>query len=149
MRIRYSSFLVVVGLSVALAGCAQHGGGYSTANRVDTAKVLDVQQVASDASWGPGAIIGGVAGVATGQGHSTESKLIRGAVGALAGGVVNRAVTSGRTEYQVLVQTTTGQQYRMAHGSGDLRVGDCVQVQHSGNTAKLYRTSQTQCNLIQ
>lgn len=143
------SLSVLVG-ALTLGGCAQgigYGGGYQQPTRIDFAKVLSVQQVATGGSWGYGAAIGGTAGVLTGGGHSTESKLVRGALGALAGAAVNKAVTSGQEDTQVVVQLSNGSRMNVKHSSRDLTYGDCVQVEtRYGGDIRLYRASPTQCN---
>ncbi|WOF81429.1 hypothetical protein P5704_026395 (plasmid) [Pseudomonas sp. FeN3W] len=130
-----------------LSGCVQGGGAYQQPTRIDTGRIISVQQVTNNGGWGAGAAIGGAAGVLTGGGHSTESKLIRGALGALAGAAVQKGLTTGGQDTYVTVQTRYGQAYNVKHSSRDLVPGDCVQVETRYNgDIRLYRTSNTQCN---
>lgn len=141
--------LCVLGALVAaatLSGCVS-ADRYQQPTRLEVARVVDIQKVTTSGSWVPGAAIGGVAGVLTGSGHSTESKLIRGGLGALAGAAINKALTTGGTQNQLVVQTRYGQMYQVMHDQSDLYPGDCVQVQtRYDGQMKLYRTSSTQCN---
>ncbi|MBD8089195.1 hypothetical protein IFT48_04310 [Pseudomonas fluorescens] len=83
----------------------------------------------------------------TGGGHSTESKVIRTGIGALAGAAVNKALTSGQTETQLVVQNRYGQMFQVVHDQSDMYPGDCVQIQtRYDGQMKIYRTSPTQCN---
>ncbi len=134
--------------ALLLTGCATGGnyGAYQQPTRIETARVVNVQQVATGGSWGYGAAIGGVAGVLTGGGHSNESKLIRGALGALAGAAINKGLTAGAQDNMVMVQTRTGLTLNVRHDSRDLAPGDCVQVETRYNgDVRLFRTSATQC----
>lgn len=135
--------------TLMLAGCAAGGnyGAYQQPTRIETARVINVQQVATGGSWGYGAAIGGAAGVLTGGGHSNESKLVRGALGALAGAAINKAFTAGAQDNMVMVQTRTGMTLNVNHDSRDLVPGDCVQVETRYNgDIRLFRTSATQCS---
>lgn len=147
--------LSVLAVALTLGGCAQGGGynGYSNSyqepTRIEYGRVMNTQQVSTGgaSTWGYGAAAGGAAGLLSGRGHSTESKVIRGALGALAGAAVNKAVTSGSTTNQVLIQTRHGGQFNVRHGSNDLAYGDCVQIEtRNGGNVRLYRASPTQCN---
>lgn len=121
--------------------------GYTTPTRLESARVIDVQTSKAGGSWAPGAVIGGGLGVLSGGGHSTESKVIRAAGGALIGAAVNKAITSGQTVTQVMVQTSRGQTMQVAHNYSDLIPGDCVMLEtRRDGDVQLQRTSATQCN---
>lgn len=127
-----------------LGGCAS--GGYSEPTRMEAARVLDVHQVASNGSWAPGAAIGGVAGVLTGSGHSTESKVIRGAGGALIGAAINKVLTTGNTHTSLVLETGRGQMMQVDHDASDLVPGDCVVINtRTDGNVSIQRTSATQC----
>ncbi|WP_274643912.1 hypothetical protein [Pseudomonas serbica] len=132
--------------TMAISGCAGNSG-YNEATRMETARVLDVQQVASNGSWMPGAAIGGVAGVLTGGGHSTESKLYRGAGGALIGAAINKVLTTGNLHTSLVLESSRGQMIQVDHDANDLRPGDCVVINtRSNGNVSIQRTSQTQCS---
>jgi outer membrane lipoprotein SlyB len=133
-------------LSLLLAGCVS-STGYSAPTRLEAARVVDVQHTTSSGSWGTGAAVGGGIGVLTGLGHSTESKVIRGAGGALIGAVVQKALTTGNQQVSIIVRTERGQTLQVAHGYNDLIPGDCVMVEsrQDGNV-KLARAGSSQCN---
>lgn len=143
---RKISGMSMVALAMLLGGCA-YQGGYQQPTRLEVGRVLDVQQVRTSGSWVPGAAIGGVAGVLTGAGHSTESKVIRAGVGALAGAAINKALTTGNTRTQLVIQNRLGQVIQVAHAKNDMIPGDCVQIQTRYNgDVQIFRTSATQCN---
>lgn len=130
--------------ALVLGGCVS--GSYNEPTRIETARVLDVHQVASNGSWAPGAAIGGVAGVLTGGGHSTESKIIRGAGGALVGAAINKVLTTGNLHTSLVLETGRGQMMQVEHDANDLAPGDCVVIntRRDGNVS-IQRTSATQC----
>jgi len=135
--------------ALLLTGCVSGGnyGSYQQPTRIETARVVNIQQVATGGRWGYGAAIGGAAGVLSGGGHSTESKLVRGALGALAGAAINKAFTAGAQDNMVMVQDRTGLTLNVKHDSRDLVPGDCVQVETRFNgDVRLFRTSATQCS---
>lgn len=139
----YASFTL---MSLALAGCAG-SNDFSAPIRIQTARVVDVQSYASSGSWGTGAVIGGGVGVLTGIGHSTESKIMRGAGGSLIGAAINKAFTTGSQEARLVVQTAQGETLEMANDHNDLVPGDCVNLERRQNgDVKVTRTSTTQCN---
>lgn len=143
---KFSLLGVSVVVAAMLAGCASQGR-YQQPTRLEVGRVIDVQQVRTNGSWLPGAAIGGVAGVLSGSGHSTESKVIRGGVGALAGAAINKALTTGNTETHLIIQNRLGQVIQVAHSQNDMIPGDCVQIQsrYDGDV-RVFRTSSTQCN---
>lgn len=144
---RKFSLLCVMAVAASLAGCAAPGQSYQQPTRLDVGRIVDVQQIATNGSWGTGAAIGGVAGALTGGGHSTESKIIRAGVGALAGAAINKALTTGQTETQLVVQNRSGHMLQVVHDQSDMYPGDCVQIQtRYDGQIKIYRTSPTQCN---
>lgn len=144
MRQRF--LLLALASSIALSGCASNSG-YVEPTRAETARVLDVHQVASNGSWVPGAAIGGVAGVLTGSGHSTESKLYRGAGGALIGAAINKVLTTGNLHTSLVLENTRSEIIQVDHDATDLRPGDCVVIntRYDGKVS-IQRTSPTQCS---
>ncbi|AXH59518.1 hypothetical protein [Pseudomonas amygdali] len=144
---RKTSLLCALALAASITGCAAPGTSYQQPTRLDVGRIVDVQKVATNGSWGTGAAIGGVAGLLTGGGHSTESKVIRAGVGALAGAAINKALTTGQMETQLVVQNRYGQMFQVIHDHSDMYPGDCVQIQtRYDGQMKIYRTSPTQCN---
>lgn len=144
---RKISLLCALAMAASLTGCAAPGNSYQQPTKLDVGRIVDVQKVTTNGSWGTGAAIGGVAGLLTGGGHSTESKVIRAGVGALAGAAVNKALTTGQTETQLVVQNRYGQMFQVVHDQSDMYPGDCVQIQtRYDGQMKIYRTSPTQCN---
>jgi len=75
-----------------------------------------------------GALVGGLAGVASGSGQSSSNRALRGLGGAAVGrGVAGAAGRSTGFEYTVLIGGSRTMQ--MVTEKGGLRVGDCVSVE--------------------
>jgi hypothetical protein len=133
-------------VSLLLSGCASNGG-FTTPTRIQTARVVDIHRGTTEGSWAPGAAIGGGVGVLTGIGHSTESKVIRGAGGALIGAALNKAFTTGNPQTELVVETARGETLQIQHSYNDLVPGDCVNLEtRQDGDVQVTRTSTTQCN---
>lgn len=143
MRRLYATALA---MSLLMSGCTSYSG-YQLAILVETGRVIDVQHETSSGQWAPGAMVGGGVGLITGQGHSTESKVIRTSGGALIGAAINKALTNGEQNTFLLVQKPGGQILRIPHTHQDLIPGDCITMESRGSgSVKVFRTSHTQCN---
>ncbi len=142
---KHSYVAIAAAMSLMIAGCSS--GGYQQAIEIETVKIIDVQRYQTEGSAGPGAAVGLAAGIISGRGHSTESKVIRGLGGALVGGAVSKSLTSGHVEARLILQNRQGQRYVLPKQSLDLRPGDCMTMHTNryGGT-RVYRTSPTECN---
>lgn len=97
---------------------------------VSYGRITAVQQVSieSGGAQATGAVVGGLAGLASGSGQSSSNRALRTLGGAAVGGRVGSA--AGRStgfEYTVLVGGT--RTIQMVTEKAGLRVGDCVSVE--------------------
>jgi outer membrane lipoprotein SlyB len=100
------NFLLMLGMSVVIAGCASSKGGdvYSRDEArqvqsvqmgvVEGARPIRIEGTKSDIGAGAGTVAGGIAGSSAGQGKGSAIGAI---VGAVAGGVVGAAMEEGLT----------------------------------------------------
>ena len=103
---------------------------YAQATTVSYGRITAVRQVElrNQDSQAAGALIGGLAGLATGSGQSSSNRALRGIGGAAIGGRVGAAAGSSTGfEYTVLVGGTNT--IRIVTEQAGLRVGDCVSVE--------------------
>lgn len=115
--------------SVVVLGAAVTGGAFAQSTSVNYGRITDVRQVdlRNNSAQATGALIGGLAGVATGSGQSSSNRALRGVGGAAVGRNVGRAAGSTTGfEYTVLVGNQTT---RIVTENAGLRVGDCVSVE--------------------
>lgn len=119
-----------------LACVALLGAGFvatevmAQASQVNYGLITAVRQVELNnrSAQNTGAVVGGLAGLATGSGQSNSNRALRTLGGAAVGGMVGGA--AGRStafEYTVLIGDTNT--IRMVTEKAGLRVGDCVSVE--------------------
>lgn len=116
--------------SVVLLGAAiATGAAFAQSTTVSYGRITEVRKVdlRDQSAANRGALIGGLAGVATGSGQSSSNRALRGVGGAAVGRSVGRAAsTSTGFEYTVLMGNQTT---RIITENAGLRVGDCVSVE--------------------
>lgn len=122
-------------LAVALAGVVLLGGvaasteAYAQNTTVNYGRITAVRQVdmRNTSARNTGAVVGGLAGVATGSGQSGSNRALRGIGGAAVGRRVGAAAGSSTGfEYTVLIGN---QSIRIVTENSGLRVRDCVSVE--------------------
>jgi outer membrane lipoprotein SlyB len=120
----------VASVWVALLGLAGFAGDAVAQSRVSYGRITAVRQVElqnPDAS-AAGALVGGLAGLATGSGQSRSNRALRTLGGATVGGrVAGAAGSSTGFEYTVLINGTNT--IRIVTEKAGLRVRDCVSVE--------------------
>ncbi len=116
--------------SIVLLGAAvATGEAFAQSTSVNYGRITEVRQVdlRDQSAANRGALIGGMAGVATGSGQSSSNRALRGVGGAAVGRSVGRAAGSTTGfEYTVLMGTQTT---RIVTENAGLRVGDCVSLE--------------------
>ena len=137
--------LVLLGL---VAGCAT-----ATAQRRGESATITIgiveraQQVQMDAQAGRGALLGGAAGWALARNQSSS----RQAVAAAAGdglGAASRNRRHGGTGMQYTVRTSAGSAVTVVTDQTGVRVGDCVSVEQTGDTANIRRVDHALCQPV-
>jgi outer membrane lipoprotein SlyB len=121
-------------IAVAAFGCAVASSNlHAQSTTVSYGRITAVSQVEirNQDSQAAGALIGGLAGLATGSGQSGSNRALRGLGGAAIGGRVGAAAGSSTGfEYTVLIDGS--RTIRMVTEQAGLRVGDCVSVERGG-----------------
>ena len=142
MNIKDLGGLVV---AAALAGCAQAPPSVGEAEvRYGRVTRIDAVQIESDAHLGLGAVIGSVAGGVLGhQIGGGTGKDVATVAGALAGGVAGAQVqknTEKRPGQHIIVEVGNGVAVGITQPADpNLRVGDKVRIDGSGNDARVVR----------
>lgn len=134
--------------ALLLTGCAS-GPTAPHVQHYVSAIVTDVTSEYKPSGYKTGAAVGAGAGLLTGRGHGTESKVIRSAGGALIGAALQKGLTSGTTTYKVQVLTSRGDVFAFKHNDEHIKIGDCVKYDMNNPRAKLFHTSMNDCNFKQ
>lgn len=126
MSIRWSIFTSVVLLGVTVfAADAVAQSSMINYGRITAVRQVDLQ---NQGAQNTGALIGGLAGVATGSGQSRSNRALRGLGGAAVGSRVGAAAGSSTGfQYTILIGGTNTIQ--IVTEKAGLRVGDCVSVE--------------------
>ncbi len=143
----WTTALVVCGMLVGVAFPAFSQGakraGASATIRVG--EVVSVRQVKlKDDSVAKGALLGGVIGLATTSGKGSKSTRKRVGIG-LAAGAIAGSAKQKPTGMQYSVRTADGAIIQVVTDQRDIRMGDCVAVEESGGHANIRRMAQTAC----
>ena len=107
--------------------------------------ITGISQQERDTSGGArgGALLGGIAGLATGSGRSTSNKALRTLAGGAIGSAAGRTMARG-TETVFTVNLVAGGSVRVVM-DGDFRIGDCVSVEQGGAAANMRRVASSFC----
>jgi hypothetical protein len=107
--------------------------------------VVSADQVELQSAAGKGALLGGAIGYATASGQSKSKRWRNAIIGAGIGGAATAAGEQGVTVIAYTVDTKGGK-IQVATDQTEIRVGDCVAVEQSGDTANIRRVSNTMCD---
>jgi outer membrane lipoprotein SlyB len=105
------------------------------------------QQVQLDAQAGRGALLGGAAGWALARNQSSG----RQALGAAAGaglGAASQNSRHGGTGMQYTVRTSQGSAITVVTDQTQVRIGDCVSVEETGDVANIRRVDNALCQPV-
>lgn len=127
---------------VVIGGCeVGHRVGQSTT--VEFGRVGAAEPVTLNSNAAKGALIGGTLGVATSRGDAAAFNAIRGAA---VGGAATAVAEGPREGIAYTVELTNGSSARVVTDQREIRVGDCVAVERTGNSANIRRTSEMYCD---
>ena len=114
---------------------------------VQTGVVIAAQAVNLQSAAGRGAVVGGVAGLATTSRNRSTSRRIRNtAIGAGTGALIARGAEGNLDGMQYTVELGPGNQIVVVTDQTQVRVGDCVTVEQAGSgTANVRRVSDALC----
>jgi hypothetical protein len=138
--------IIVISISGAvlvgsMSALAQRRGDSA---RITIGIVEGAQQVQFDSGAGRGALLGGAAGWALARNQSSGRQAAAAAGGALVGTGVQRS-RHGGTGMQYIVRTSAGSAITVVTDQTQVRVGDCVSVEETGDTANIRRVDNDLC----
>jgi hypothetical protein len=114
---------------------------------IQTGVVIAAQAVNLQSAAGRGAVVGGVAGLATTSRNRSTSRRIRNtAIGAGTGALIARGAEGNLDGMQYTVETGPGNQIVLVSDQTQVRVGDCVTVEQAGGgMTNVRRVSEALC----
>ena len=98
-----------------------------------------------DSEAAKGALLGGAVGLWSANGKKQSKKWRNALVGATAGGVLKARSEGDRRGMEYVVAINSGTTIRIISDQSEIRVGDCVTVEQSGETANIRREPSTTC----
>ena len=132
-----SSFLVL--------GCMQTSAQRPGDSATLTIGIVErAQQVQHDAQAGRGALLGGAAGWALARNQSSARQAAAAAAGAGVGAAA-RNQRQGGMGMQYTVRTSQGSAVNIVTDQTQVRVGDCVSVEQTGDAANIRRVDDALC----
>ena len=132
-----SSFLVL--------GCMQTSAQRPGDSATITIGIVErAQQVQLDAQAGRGALLGGAAGWAIARNQSSARQAVAAAAGAGVGAAA-RNQRQGGIGMQYTVRTRQGSAVNIVSDQTQVRVGDCVSVEQTGDAANIRRVDDALC----
>jgi len=93
-----------------------------------------------------GAVVGGALGLASAGGKSSTRKARNALVGAAAGGAIAGASQGSQKGALYQVEVGSGEVIQIVSDQREIRAGDCVAVEKSGDTANIRRVSASYCD---
>jgi hypothetical protein len=142
---RTMTFIAAVMLIGALSGTAlAQRTGQSVS--IQYGKVTGMREVDLNSGAVPGgALVGGALGLASAGGKSSSKKARNAIVGAVAGGAVAGAAQGSQKGMLYQVEVGAGTTVQIVSDQREIRSGDCVSVERSGDTANIRRVSAGYC----
>ena len=112
--------------------------------RITIGTVERARQVQLDANTGRGALVGGALGWGLARNQSSATQAAAAAAGAGLG-AARRNRQHGGTAMEYMVRTGDGSAVTVVTDQREIRVGDCVVVEETGNGANVRRTDPAAC----
>ena len=144
---RISAYLAATMLLFGLAlgpAQAQKAGQSVT---IQYGKVTGIKEVDLKSGAVPsGAVVGGALGLASAGGKSSSKKARNALVGAAAGGAIAGSSQGSQKGMLYQVEVGAGQIVQVVSDQREIRSGDCVSVEKSGDTANIRRVSPSYCD---
>jgi hypothetical protein len=127
---------------IVVSGCMDgHRVGQSTT--VQFGRVRSAEPVSLESDAAKSTLIGGTIGLVAGRSDSAAFNAIRGAT---VGGAATAVAQGNREGIAYTVEMANGSSTRVVTDQREIRQGDCVAVERSGNTANIRRTSESYCD---
>ena len=144
---RKSAYLAATMLlfSLALGPAQAQKAGQSVT--IQYGKVTGIKEVDLKSGAVPsGAVVGGALGLASAGGKSSSKKARNTLVGAAAGSAIAGAAQGSQKGMLYQVEVGAGQIVQVVSDQREIRSGDCVSVEKSGDTANIRRVSPSYCD---
>jgi hypothetical protein len=109
-------------------------------------KVTGQREVDLQSAAPAGALVGGALGLASAGGKSSTKKARNAIVGAAAGGAIAAGGQGSRMGMLYQVDVGGGSTVQIVTDQREVRSGDCVAVEKSGDTANIRRVSPSYCD---
>lgn len=146
MTIHRFTSLLALGLSATLAACVVNAQRVGQSASVQFGRVQSAEPVRLDSNAASGALIGGSIGLISGAGGRRGAPVRNGIIGAAIGGLATSAAEGNRTAIAYTVAMNDGSQTRIVTDQREIRPGDCVAVERSGQTANIRREHGSFCD---
>ncbi len=140
---RHITYAGLITAGLVLAGCASTSQPKLSAVGYGTITEVSQQEKDTSSARRSGAIIGGLIGLASSSGRSTGTAIVRSGVGAGLGSAIGGSGAAG-TETAYTVNLVDGGTLRVVTDSGSFRVGDCVSIER-GRTNNMRMVSEEFC----
>ena len=144
---RMSAYLAATMLlfSLALGPAQAQKAGQSVT--IQYGKVTGLKEVDLKSGAVPsGAVVGGALGLASAGGKSSSKKARNTLVGAAAGSAIAGSAQGSQKGMLYQVEVGAGQIVQVVSDQREIRSGDCVSVEKSGDTANIRRVSPSYCD---
>lgn len=137
--------LLALGLCSALAACVANAQRVGQSASVQFGRVQSAEPVRLDSNAASGALIGGTIGLISGGGRR-GAPVRNGILGAATGGLATSAAEGNRMAIGYTVAMNDGSVTRVVTDQREIRPGDCVAIERSGQTANIRRESAAFCD---
>ncbi len=144
--LQFSTLTIAVSLGCLLAGngWAQRAGQSVS---IQYGTVTQGRQVDLKSGAVPGgAVVGGTLGLLSASGKSTSKKVRNSLIGGIAGGAIASGAQGSTMGMLYDVDMGAGGRMQVVTDQREIRNGDCVAVEKSGETANIRRVSSAYCN---
>lgn len=141
--IKTSTIAVVLAAGI-LTACVHQPSKTTMSVAYGTVTGVGQQERDTSSSSRAGAIVGGLAGFATGMGQSGSNRALRTLAGGAIGSAATRTAARG-TDTLLTVSLVRGGTTRVTMDGGNFRVGDCVSIEQGGGGANMRRVSNEFC----
>ncbi len=139
-----SSFALILACTVLAGSTTVEAQRRGDSTRVTIGTVEGARRVEFDSGAGRGALLGGAAGWALARNQSSGRQAAAAAGGAMLGTGVQRG-RNGGTGMQFTVRAADGNLITVVTDQTEIRVGDCVSVEETGDVANIRRVGSHLC----
>ncbi len=139
-----SLFAMLISAAVLAGSATVDAQRRGDSARITIGVVEAAQRVEFDAGTGRGALLGGAAGWALARNQSSATQAAAAAAGAGLG-AASRNSRHGGSGMQYVVRTGEGSAVTVVTDQTEVRIGDCVSVEETGDVANIRRVDNDLC----